>query len=131
MLSAPAEAVKSALSKARSYLPFSPAKQGPFSGRGWTLYSGHSLMSNLAQGIRDRSDEPRTAMNDALTSTAAGGRVALAGAPALGQSSPIVPGGAGLVIRLETSGAEDDLHKLLRKIVRVKGRGSAEKAFGQ
>lgn len=131
MINAPAGAVKSALSKARNLLPFSPAKEGPFSGKGWTLYSGHSLMANLAQGIRDRSDEPRTAMTDALTSTAAGGRLALAGSPALGQSAPIVPGGAALAIRLETSGAEDDVHKLLRKIVRVKGRGSAEKAFGQ
>lgn len=40
------------LSKARRLLPFSPAKEGPFSGRGWTLYSGMALMEALAEGLR-------------------------------------------------------------------------------
>jgi phage-related protein len=40
------------LSKARRLLPFSPAKEGPFSGRGWTLYSGMALMEGLAEGLR-------------------------------------------------------------------------------
>jgi phage-related minor tail protein len=129
MISAPANAVKSALSKARNLLPFSPAKEGPFSGRGWTLYSGHSLMHGLAQGIKDRSGDPRDAMSNALGSTAAGGQQAMA----VPQAAPMGRGvGGGLVlVRFEMAGAEDDFHKLMRKITRVKGRGSVQTAFGQ
>lgn len=45
------------LSKARRLLPFSPAKEGPFSGRGWTLYSGMALIEGLAQGLRAASGD--------------------------------------------------------------------------
>ena len=44
-------AVGDVLAKARSLLPFSPAKRGPFSGKGWTLYSGMSISQALADGI--------------------------------------------------------------------------------
>lgn len=47
-------AVKGAVDAARAYLPFSPAKKGPFSGKGWTLYSGRSITDSLAEGIGDR-----------------------------------------------------------------------------
>lgn len=129
MIGAPANAVKGALSKARNLLPFSPAKEGPFSGRGWTLYSGHSLMYGLAQGIKDRSGDARDAMSNALGSTAAGGQQAMA----VPQAAPMGRGvGGGLVlVRFEMAGAEDDFHKLMRKITRVKGRGSVQTAFGQ
>lgn len=46
-----AGAVGDVLAKARSLLPFSPAKRGPFSGKGWTLYSGMSISQALADGI--------------------------------------------------------------------------------
>lgn len=59
-------AVSGVLSKARNYLPFSPAKIGPFSGKGWTLYSGQSMMTGLAQGITSKSDDPTRAMRSAL-----------------------------------------------------------------
>ncbi len=44
-------AVSNVLSAARNLLPFSPAKEGPFSGKGWTLYSGQSITSALADGM--------------------------------------------------------------------------------
>lgn len=47
-------AIGNVLSAARNLLPFSPAKEGPFSGKGWTLYSGRSISEALAQGISDR-----------------------------------------------------------------------------
>ncbi|PLS31633.1 tape measure domain-containing protein [Bifidobacterium margollesii] len=47
-------AVSGALGSIRNLFPFSPAKQGPFSGRGWTLYSGRSIIDGLAEGIGDR-----------------------------------------------------------------------------
>jgi hypothetical protein len=51
------DAVKGVLSKARDLLPFSPAKEGPFAGRGWTLYAGRSLIDGLVQGI-EREERP-------------------------------------------------------------------------
>lgn len=42
---------KSKLSSLRNMLPFSPAKTGPFSGKGWTLYSGMSIAHSLGEGF--------------------------------------------------------------------------------
>lgn len=50
-IGAVASAVASAASAARDYLPFSPAKKGPLSGRGYTLYSGQKMMVDFAKGI--------------------------------------------------------------------------------
>jgi TP901 family phage tail tape measure protein len=42
------------MSTLRGLWPFSPAKWGPFSGRGWVLYSGRALMEGFAAGMDDR-----------------------------------------------------------------------------
>ena len=38
----------------RDFFPSSPAKKGPFSGRGYTLYSGQALMDAFGRGIESR-----------------------------------------------------------------------------
>ncbi|WP_159794449.1 phage tail protein [Puerhibacterium puerhi] len=48
-------AVGGVMQAARNLLPFSPAKEGPFSGKGWSLYSGRSIVDALAQGVLDES----------------------------------------------------------------------------
>lgn len=53
------DAVKKGLKDIRSFFPFSPAKKGPFSGRGWVLYSGISIAETLGEGFH-------RAMPDAL-----------------------------------------------------------------
>lgn len=60
------DAVKSVLNKARDLLPFSPAKKGPFSGKGWTLYSGRSMMAELAKGIMQRRKAVADATHSAM-----------------------------------------------------------------
>ncbi|MGW3421286.1 phage tail protein [Streptomyces phaeochromogenes] len=60
------DAVGNVLSGARDLLPFSPAKEGPFSGRGWTEYSGASLMQGLATGIDNSARLPYRSMSSAL-----------------------------------------------------------------
>ena len=50
MFSSAKNAVSGLLSGIRNLLPFSPAKEGPFSGKGWTLYSGMSIVEALADG---------------------------------------------------------------------------------
>lgn len=54
MAGAVGDAVKGVLDGARDLLPFSPAKKGPFAGKGWTLFSGRSMMVALAKGIWQR-----------------------------------------------------------------------------
>jgi hypothetical protein len=53
---------------ARQYFPFSPAKKGPFSGRGWTLYSGRSLIRGFEQGIAQQGPSLRRQMQHVLAS---------------------------------------------------------------
>jgi len=48
------DAAGSLLSGVRNLFPFSPAKEGPFSGKGWTLYSGQAIAEDLAKGMRQR-----------------------------------------------------------------------------
>lgn len=47
-------AVRNGLQRIRNFFPFSPAKEGPFSGKGWTFYSGQSMSEGLAAGIASR-----------------------------------------------------------------------------
>ena len=53
------KAVSNGLQKIRDFFPFSPAKNGPFSGHGWVLYSGISIAEALGEGFH-------RAMPDAL-----------------------------------------------------------------
>jgi phage-related protein len=48
-------AVKGFLSTIRNLFPFSPAKEGPFSGRGYTTFSGRALATDFAKGISDKA----------------------------------------------------------------------------
>ena len=58
-------AVQSGMSQLRAYFPFSPAKKGPFSGHGYTTYSGIALMEGFAEGIDKGASEPLEAMKAA------------------------------------------------------------------
>lgn len=55
-------AVSGLVGKVRDFFPFSPAKRGPFSGNGYTLYSGRALAEDFALGITQRSDRAVTAI---------------------------------------------------------------------
>lgn len=55
-LSDVASAAGELMARARSFFPFSPAKEGPFSGRGWVTYSGESIGEGFAQGITNKAD---------------------------------------------------------------------------
>jgi len=59
-IGAAVDAARSAVSRVRAFFPFSPAKEGPFSGRGYTSYSGRALVEDWAKGIESGT---RTAVN--------------------------------------------------------------------
>lgn len=54
----------------RNLLPFSPAKTGPFSGKGYTLYSGMAMMEDWAKGIEKGGAEAISAMDAVVGATA-------------------------------------------------------------
>ncbi|WRS29605.1 tape measure protein [Actinomycetaceae bacterium MB13-C1-2] len=67
------DAVSGAVAAVRDFLPFSPAKKGPFSGRGWTLYSGRSVVEAFAKGMTSQTG----LLESAASSVMARGQVAL------------------------------------------------------
>lgn len=66
MFSSAKNAVSGFLSGIRNLLPFSPAKEGPFSGHGWTLYSGMSIAEALADGMQRRGHLFKEAVAETL-----------------------------------------------------------------
>lgn len=61
-------AASDALGAVRKLFPFSPAKKGPFSGHGYTTYSGRALMRDFAKGIKGSSSLAETEAMSALSS---------------------------------------------------------------
>lgn len=70
MIGAVGDAAKAVVDKARAFFPFSPAKEGPFSGKGWVLYSGRSIGQAFAQGMLDERSTVASAAKS-LTKAAA------------------------------------------------------------
>lgn len=69
--------VSGILGDVKDFFGNSPAKVGPFSGRGWTLHSGEALVRDFSQGIDDSRQEAVRAAGGLMTRTSA----ALASAP--------------------------------------------------
>lgn len=51
MVGTAVDAASGVVSQIRAFFPFSPAKRGPFSGHGYTTYSGRALMRDWAGGM--------------------------------------------------------------------------------
>lgn len=82
-ISGAVNAVKGALDTIRGYFPFSPAKRGPFSGHGYTTWSGRALMGDFGASIREAAPVAVRATGDALAAVQSGfARVAVPTAPA-------------------------------------------------
>jgi len=59
-------AAQSAVSAVRNFFPFSPAKEGPFSGRGYTTYSGEALMKDFAKSMEETAASVSPQVENAL-----------------------------------------------------------------
>lgn len=94
-------AVSGAVSQIRSFFPFSPAKRGPFSGHGYTTYSGKALMEGWAEGIGSGTGAVKSAITSALASASSligsgitvAPSVAVAGAGAAGTTYNVTVNG--------------------------------------
>lgn len=97
-------AVSGAVSQIRSFFPFSPAKRGPFSGHGYTTYSGKALMEGWAEGIGSGTGAVSSAITSALASASSligsgitvAPSVAVAGAGAAGTTYNVTVNGESL-----------------------------------
>lgn len=57
------------LSRLRGLFPFSPAKEGPFSGRGYTTFSGKALIDDFAAAIKKAANTTQPEISRALQGT--------------------------------------------------------------
>ena len=97
-----------ALDTIRSFFPFSPAKRGPFSGHGYTTYSGRALMTDFGRGIASSTS---TAVSDAIGAVSDVESV-FAGASAQFDAT----GASALGVSLTAGGEESTADALLRSI---------------
>lgn len=84
MVGAIGEAVGGVLEFARSFFPNSPAKRGPFSGKGYTSFSGQDLARDFAGGIASQQVVVSRAASGLMSAASLGmsGGVSISGASA-------------------------------------------------
>lgn len=58
------------MARIRALFPFSPAKEGPFSGKGYTTHSGAALVDGFAEGMLSRMSSVRTVAKNVMGSVA-------------------------------------------------------------
>jgi phage-related protein len=130
MLGSVKNAASGVVSAARNFFPFSPAKEGPFSGKGYTLHSGRALAQDFGRGITDQLPYLRSVMDNLPAPT-----VPDLSAPGLGA----VPGGYGAAgarervavdVDVKLSGPQE-MVRMIRGVVATVGGGDVQKAFGQ
>lgn len=133
MIGSVKNAASSVVSAARDYFPFSPAKEGPFSGKGYTLHSGRALATDFGRGISEQLPYVRRVMDSmptpAMPDMAVPGLGGVPGgyAPAAARRDPIV-----LEVREGSGGrVEALLTHIIRETVAVKGGGDVQKTYGR
>ena len=105
--------ISGALGTIRGLFPFSPAKEGPFSGRGYTTYSGKALMRDWAKGMASEESVVRKTVKSALGGVSAmlSAGVSVTGAPAAA--------GAGGNVYITVDGRQVDGDQRIRRAVEV------------
>lgn len=112
MIGSVRDAASSVVSTARDFFPFSPAKRGPFSGRGYTTYSGAALVAGFAKGIltnMGQVDRALSTMSSVQVPGAVGGpSLAAAGAyGSAGYGAVGTAGASGSLVHIENWHASD------------------------
>ncbi|MEU1805833.1 hypothetical protein [Streptomyces sp. NPDC019937] len=111
---------RSLVSKVRGLFPFSPAKEGPFSGKGYTLYSGRALIDGFAAGIAQRQALLRKTMGDTA-------QLASDALPASATPRGVARAAGGrepqrLVV--DVTGGSDDLIRVVRNWLKTNGHST-------
>ncbi|MFE9481463.1 hypothetical protein ACFYNM_23005 [Streptomyces spororaveus] len=135
MIGSVKDAASKVVSGARDYFPFSPAKEGPFSGKGWTLFSGQALAQGFADGIGSRAGVVARTMGQMLQQAQDGfGTLdvpGMAGAHALGgiRGLATTPQPVPVQVTVTLDGPES-MTRLIRDITATVGGGVVQTAFG-
>lgn len=111
--------VRSAMATLRSYWPFSPAKKGAFSGRGYVTFSGQAIGSDFAASLAKTTPLITSAadrMMGAASGALSGGSIASAGLPA---PSTAPAGGAVRVELVAGGGADAAVATLIMQLIRT------------
>jgi len=91
MINRAVDAAKSLLGSIRNLFPFSPAKEGPFSGRGYTTHSGRALIEDFAGGMMSAEPLATRAASRVLGRVAGVfGPATLSGVPAAAASGTVI-----------------------------------------
>jgi hypothetical protein len=84
MISGATGAMSDLLRQVQNLLPHSPALEGPFSGKGWTLYSGQAISKALGEGMLDAQSVPVAAARKLAAATQ--GALSISANPVIGAS---------------------------------------------
>lgn len=110
----------------RNYLPFSPAKEGPLSGRGNPYYSGRAIVDLLSTGVTANLGIAAGAGNRLAQ------QFAIAATPGLTAAALTAPAPAPAGLQAEwVGGTGDPIVAGLRDHIRIYYRGDAQAAIGQ
>lgn len=104
-------AVSNAVAQVRAFFPFSPAKTGPFSGHGYTTFSGKALMQGWSEGIGNGTGSVVSAITVAMDEAQCALTTGLAVEPAVAYTSMTSMEGRGEVL----SGILDILEQIRDK----------------
>jgi len=129
MIGSVTSAASNIAQKVRDFFPFSPAKRGPFSGRGYTTYSGRALTQDFARSIAGNAGAVARAASlvassaqSALVPEAPGFRTPTLQGGGYARSLAATVGGSPLVgsLTLQSSGdTRDDLNEALFHLRRI------------
>lgn len=113
------DAVKGGMNAIRRFFPFSPAKEGPFAGRGYVTYSGQAMTQDFAESIEKGASKVRAATAAMQTSV----RSELTVSPLAGAGAATAPAAAatmvdGPLVAVDTMvvRSEDDIRKISQRL---------------
>ena len=117
--------ISGALSTIRGFFPFSPAKEGPFSGRGYTTYSGKALMRDWAKGIASGESLVQKTIKSAVGGAGAmfSAGVSMTAAPA----AAAIGGNTYITVEGRQQDADQSIMRAVEVIVAAADRASSSK----
>lgn len=121
------------VNRVRSFFPFSPAKEGPFSGRGYTTYSGVALVKDFAHAITSQANLVKRAAENITTAGTINGSYTLEPpripplpatrlATTIGNNTPATPNQANMSIEpgaIQLNGIITDPEATARQIIQA------------
>lgn len=121
------DAVKGVVSRVRDLFPFSPAKDGPLSGRGYTTFSGAAMIGDFAKAIAAEQNTVRRATEKVMNAAALGSRyeIPTIGTRAVTGAAGLAPApgrraGSGVVkVEINFTGLVTDKHAVAREIKKI------------